>query len=1312
MDYVHQEIGRSLSIKHISWSNSCTTCAVLDSSSIIHILNQRGEEIEDKVLNLLTSISFLSYSNISNKLAIGFSSGDLKIYHYSALFQAKLVHSAAISEIKWSPINEMFYTFDDSGCFCIWNCEGEIPELIVQKKFNISITNIQWLYLDKPSLIFLSKYKSLYLFESLYQEPDEILQIQTDFETVNVLRDNSIIFTTKEGEILTKKFPFNKNRLTTSKIGDGPVLVTQIDLSHIAIQTKGQIMIYNLENEESKIIRLKNEQYPISISYDPYTYSIISVLNDGSLYQIKSNFKGYINQSSWATPVLTDMNINVKSVHWSHNYENAIFLCENRPSQLIFRVYLSMAPLLRTTVFENSPGILNYADEKFNIAIGSKISKSDSSLLCSSPERCEIFMEQNNSFASISRFSCKSYSGMVGEAIYTVNEKNIEVRNLQGVVKQTVSLPLNSILFSLFGKYLTVLFEDYTINTYDLTRRQPKNIFSSALNFKDEKKDILIREMKGSCSGEFVSFIIDVFKDGIWQRDENLYIHIPQLDRTVTVNLSGRLPITCSWDEEDQRLLCIQASPKDISGQLKSEVIIPIFISNKGDIFLQQSFDIPTHSLLKYLNIPYVFLFDNDKKPFSQILPQFEGVDEISEDTKRAILDFNYNLCTGSIDDAFDSIKWTDNSATWRSLALIACQSDRIDLAALCLSKIKDPFSIIISKYKTDRDRSSILTAIALKLYNEAKSIAISSKRYDILSDIELSLGNFEESIRNSTLNARMVLKRVHYEVGRYNEIIGNYEKAIEHYNLSQTLENEIPRLAMSLGPQVVFDFLKKNPLSASNKIKLYCARYFEAIKNYEYALAMYLEAKNDCEHIRLLVLLKRWEDAMKFVKNARKPSDFCCLARYLIDRVEHIERSETENHEIAGELKQKIIELFKNAKQFGQAMKYAMEKMMIDDVIQLSFSSPKQLVLRAAEWFSSLNMTKNAILMYSHCGNISKALSLCFELKQYDALEEISEKFSPEMNPKILVQCSHYFAESDRWNSCAKCLLFAKKFDDVLDLCKSHHISLEEKEILSLIDQNLDENMYLKFAEICEIQQQNQLASKIYIKIRKYPEALQCIIKTGDTDKVIKMLKMMKKKDCYLICANYLQTLDIGIDSKEFRTVEEIYKKTNMVQNLFNFYNFHINNQRENGNYENVLVLLKKILENFQKSVSEVKSKSDIERSINVIDSFLIANNLCNDPETSAKSMGICVDMLKDPQIEEYVKTDDVYVVLAKCYITKNNFKSAFKIISDLESNGLELEKHFEIEVIRKVYEANGKKYEFKGDKNDYDSVEDIEDI
>lgn len=1305
MEYVHQEIANASSIVQASWTKYGDKCAIVSSSSTVRLVNQRGDEIDDKVLNLLTKVSKIKFSNTSDRLAIGFSSGDIKIYQNSSIFHSKLTHTSNIVDISWSQTDEKFFTFDESGLFCIWDCNSDSLHLITQRKFEIPITNIQWLRQDKPSFIIISKFRSLYLLDSLIEEPDEILQIQVEFENVFVLHDNSLVFTTKEGEIVVFRYPYNKNKPITSKIGDGSIGLAQINDMHIALQTKGQILIYNIENETSKIIRLKSNQEQLSIAYDINNSTLISVLNDGSIFLIKSKYSGFTDSESWEQPTVFNLNLNIESIHWSSNFENAILNLQNRKPRMIQKVIFKMIPLSRYIAYEKPAGMLNYSTESFPITAGSIFSKSDSLLLVSSPDRCEIFMERSDSFASISRFTCNSFAGILGESVYTVNDKSIEVRNIQGVVKQTTSLPSKPKLFSIYGKSISVLFDDNSINTYDLSRRQPKLTFSSKFNFPDE--NFRICEMKTSCGGQYLSFIIDKLISGEWIRDEKLYLHITQLDRTVAVDLSGRMPESCLWDEEDQRLVCIHAIPKRDT-KLRTEVIIPVFVNDEGEIFLQQSFEIGNRPILQYLSIPYIYITRPDGSPVIKKMPQFEGLDDVTDDIKKSILDFNFNLATGGIDEAFESIKGTTNPSTWRSLAQVAAQAKRTDLAALCLAKIGDPFSIYISKNKSDKEEASYLTTVALKLYSEARQYAASCNRYDLVASLERSLGDFSAAITTSTLHSRMILKRLHHEIGRFYEIVADYTKAVEHYELSQSLDFELPRLANSIGPQVVFDYVSQNP-AASNRLKTWCARFFEAQKNYDYALAMFTEAKNESEYIRLLCILKKWEEASNYVNRTKKPANFCYYARMLIERLPHVEGDE------AGKLKRTIIELFRNARQFGQAMKFAMEKGMIDDVIQLSLSSPRCLVIKAAEWFSALNMPKNAILMYSRAGQLAKALQLCFELKQYDALDEISDSFTPDMSPRVLVQCSHYFAESDRWSKAALCLAYAKRFDDVIELCSTHRITLSDNVINNLVDSDLQTDVLAKFASLCEQQQRHAIASKIYIKLKQYPDALKAIIKTGDTDKVLKLAKMMKKKETYIIAANYLQTLDSQPGSKVFEAVESIYQRANMLDNLLKFYNIHIESEKENSNYEICKEILEKSLEVMHTMDENNPRLMSVQRKINVIESFIIAKQLCEDPEKVPKSMSICVDMLKDPQNEECVKSDDVYVVLSKCYITKKNYKSAYKIMSDLSTNGLDLEKYFDVETLMKVFSANGKKFEPKNEENkidDVDSVDEIDDI
>ena len=1304
MDFGRFELERVQSFSLAKWSNKTETCALITPDQFLRFFNKRGNEI----YHIDQKVSYFAWSKTNDCVAAGTPSGLVFIIENGKITKQKEFHKSAISLISWHPSEQAFVVIDQSKTIALWKIAGDNLYIHYHCNTDVNIKQIIWAFSDQITAV-LATEQDLYVLDTQFYKKTSI---SAPIATIFMTSTNNIILTTTENKIETHPFLFSEKLPSSISVGEGRICLTEIAKNVIAYSCDGQIYIWNIQTDVTKIIRSKEKRDIMSLIYSSSQKALYATSADGTISILKSTMIGLTSKMSWLDPINYTIDLPLQSVEWSPTLETAIGTSSGKRPFMIQSFQLQAKVFIKGLVYEKQSGLLEYNGNTTNIPQNSTLSVDDMNLLVSSDNNSQnVFSDRDGKLSPLASFSCPTRCFLNGETVITAGEQ-IEVRTLQGVVKLTVSLPSCCSLFDANGKSLCVLCEDNSIHTYDLTRRSPKQLFSSSLVLP--LTEWRVKEMKVSAGGNFVAIIADYMSFGKWTKFPDLLIHVPQLDRTIPVPLNGRCAMDICWDTEDQRFLSVLSEPfdNDFSAQARHTTIIPLFVKDSGEAFMQSSLTVDDHDFLCCVNVPYVYVRKLKDKPRQLKFPQFEGVDHVTEEARKALLDFNYHLATGSIDEAFDCVRGTTNKATWKSLAQVAAQAKRIDLASICLSKIEDPTSILLAKTK-DEVESQIYAATALGLNVEAENIAKESERFDLLANHNRAMGKYSDALSITSLHDRMHQKSMTYSIARVLEMQGEIEKAIKLYDNSGTISEELPRLASLFGPRLVFDYVNTHKAENNPKLKLWMGHFFEAQNKFDLALQMYEEAKNDMECVRLLCITNKWNDAVKKVNKAKKPSVYCLYARMLMKKIKYMEDS-SDTHEDAGTLKHTVIEMFRKAKQFGPAMLYAMENGITDEVLQLSYSAPKQVVCKAAEWFTALKQPKNAILMYSRGGQLAKSLHLCFELKQYDALDEISDSLDMNANPRVLIQMSHYFAESERWSKAAQCLAFAGKFDDVLDLCKQHNIKLKESVLQQIADAKLEPKVIETFAALCEQQNQFSIASKLYIKLKQYDKALKALVRAGDTDKIIKIVKVINKKETYILAANYLQTLGQTQGTFIFNQTVLMYKKANAMDQLAKFYESQAMIEAEqNSDYDTALQLT----ELAKATLEDLKAKQynkHIEllgTKIKWLNMYLTAQNNAATLEGVSKAMPLCIELLKTKGIESCLKPDDIYIVLVQCYLRKNNFKSAYKILNDLDQSGANIEALIAPELIEQIYKAVGKEYTRKKKDDDYDEVDDIDD-
>jgi intraflagellar transport protein 140 len=66
----------------------------------------------------------------------------------------------------------------------------------------------------------------------------------------------------------------------------------------------------------------------------------------------------------------------------------------------------------------------------------------------------------------------------------------------------------------------------------------------------------------------------------------------------------------------------------------------------------------------------------------------FVGMDAVNEGTRKALLDFSYNLTLGKLDEAYRAVKTIGSVTIWENMAQMCIKTKRLDVAEVCLGNM------------------------------------------------------------------------------------------------------------------------------------------------------------------------------------------------------------------------------------------------------------------------------------------------------------------------------------------------------------------------------------------------------------------------------------------------------------------------------------------------------------------------------------------------------------------------------------------------------------------------------------------------
>lgn len=1342
MTFVGEDITGLASFQKCDWSYFSDICAVIPADNMVHFFDSRGNEIYPNTIKRAGRATCIAWSPLSDTLAIGWNDGGVSLWREGQTQESGLVLDSPINCLSWHPLIPLVLSTSETGGVCCWDCSTMILPLFKDQEEGYTFSNAEWVPRESPYAFLTTMEGFLFSFEQLEKPLNKIYEFPKPIHVFTSSAATRRLIAISGDNMLTQyNFPPSLSQYSQVKLPVGnPPVFAKIRSDVICYSIGDSIYIWNIQNDETIILRAPNNQKVSSLFFSTQTAELYATTQEGSILVWTCTMRSVVSRLGWTNPTVLDCGARIDGAVWSNSSVSFLASCSGRRPLLFRRVELSAVVSGETSVWQIQPDQIMVAGQT-PIKAGSTIDRikiSGAYVLVVSQAQAEIFTVRSGGLVPFSRMNPNtSLIDISGETIFDAKGSSLESRNLQGTVKQTTNLG-NSIaqFMETNGKFLVVIGSDKNVFLFDISRRAPKIQFTTV--FSANCPNYRIRSVAVSCGGFSISVAIDIYEDGCWRPSSDLYLHSPQFDKTVTITFEGRVPLYHYWDREDPRLLCVQTIPfgQNFESTMTGTLVVPHFVADTLETYKQTTLQLDPGKALCTVDLPRIYYQPScagvKDPPSYAVLPQFEGLDNADEASKKALMELNFHLATGDIDAAFNAIRGIDNKGIWRSLAQMCAQMRRIDLADLCFGRMEDGGSALLLRKAKESDPEDTTGPIAvvdsqLGLYDEAKQVVKDNRRFDILATIHQSLGDWTDAMSVCNASDRIHLKSIAHQNARSLELRGELNEAIVKYETAGTIANELPRLALQANDvKLLFNYVtERSPAEVPTKILVWVGRFYEAHKQIESALEYFEYANDQRDMVRLMCCVGRWDDAQKLVKKSNQRSVICFYARMLMKRIEYYSQPGNTKPQIDVEkMKHDVIELFRRARQFAQAMDVALTYELIDDILALSFSAPPALVCKAARWFEEQKEAKNAILLYSRAGRLNRALGLCFSMKQYDALDEISDTLNSKTDPNVLIRCGRYFSESERWSKAAQCYALARQFDEVIDLCKNHNIKLQASVIQELSEIKADPEVMKRFAVLCEQQGAFQIAATLYVKFKDHLSAMKALIRSGDSDKVIKFANLIRKKETYILAANYLSTFNPRQGESMFSQIETLYKKAQAPDKLGKFYEATAQVEiDEYQNYQKGLELLRDGLE-LVNNADSVKDKNKvitlIQKKIQLIEMYLDAQSTVQtDPK---HTMQVAVELARNQLLKNVMRLEDVYILMVQANVALGNFKNAHMILEDLRANDTDLTWFMDIDSIKKIYQAVGAEFvpgdgEGGGEEDDYDAVDDdgideIEDI
>ncbi|XP_050534466.1 intraflagellar transport protein 140 homolog isoform X2 [Daktulosphaira vitifoliae] len=888
--------------------------------------------------------------------------------------------------------------------------------------------------------------------------------------------------------------------------------------------------------------------------------------------------------------------------------------------------------------------------------------------------------------ALVGTFACDVQEINIYDRILIVaeNDGKLQIRTFQGTIKQTLSIDAPTLCMALNNSYLAVITISGVIHVWDLNRREaksichPKDIISNMNNFGEAI------QLRINSNGSKISFtaanqsFIPMPCLYIWDRKLDLIIEKNFENKNNKFN-DTQFIVSHHWDVNEPHLLFCEArtfrklekkkidtttynsiSKERLNKLTYSSIILSMFYIEHKGVIMQ---DIITHTNNLYsligLDTPHYFVLTKQKSDSLKVdcllMKEFEGIDSLTEDIRKAIMNFSYNLCLGDIDLAFDFISNINNAEIWTSLAKMCVKTKRIDVAEICLGHMKDCRGIaIIRSMSSEKELETKVAALAMHLgmNDEAEELLKTCHRYDLLNKFYRSCNQISASLSVAETKDRIHLRNTYYHVGRHLEIQGDITSAANMYCKAETQSYDIPRMLQN-DLVSLENYIKKKQ---SPLLLKWWAQYLEGNNDMEGAIQYYKQAGDDLSTVRILCYLGNLEQAAQICMNSTDMAASCHLAR---------------SYEVQG-LHEEAVKLYVNARAYINAIRLCKEQYFDENLWNIALLAGSKEKIDVAQYFELISPDKS-IILYHQAGCLHKAIDLAFKCQDFDAISTMSQELNVKDDANLLVKCSTFFIDQGHYDNAVNLLAMADQYEEAIAQCQQHKVNITES-LCERLTPSADHPQRLiileKLADCALLQANYHMAAKKFTQAGHKIKAMKALLKSGDTDKVIFYANISRLPETYIMAANYLQSLDWQEHPDLLKTIITFYNKGKALDLLANFYvacaQLEVDEYR---NYSKAVGALSEALKVLSKTSDQYKSLSEnIAKNITLLKKFIDVKKQI-EKGNGDLAMSTCRQILSASSLD-IIRYGDVYSIMIEYYTAQDDKNMAIQLVNEFLSH------------------------------------------
>lgn len=531
-------------------------------------------------------------------------------------------------------------------------------------------------------------------------------------------------------------------------------------------------------------------------------------------------------------------------------------------------------------------------------------------------------------------------------------------------------------------------------------------------------------------------------------------------------------------------------------------------------------------------------------------MKEFQGISTADNFSISSVINFNYHLTNGNMEEAYKSIKHINSTEIWKNMAEMSVKMKRIDVAETCFSNMKFARGAKalreLEAEGLDKDSKIAAVALLLNMTKDAEDVLQQAKKFDQLNALYQHQNEWEKAIRIAEHEDRINLKNTYFKAAKNYEQHKNYTEAIKYYELSETNLEEVPRM---LFENEQFPLLLEYADKMQDKgIYSFVGKIYEKYSDHDEATNFYTKAEDHGSLVRLCLQRNDIEAAESICESTGNSIGCYSLGKHLEGIGEHA----------------KAVRMYRKGKHYMQAIKISIAGGDDDEVYSSASVAPFYLQAKIASYFKKKGFSEKAVILYMKGKNFKKALKLAMANNLNEYIQQITSMVDKEKaDPDSMKNLGDMYTDQGNNDKAFSMYVGSGQTDKAIQILENHNITLSSDAVKKLIpprgqteaENARREKIITIIAKRLKQQGKYVPAAKLYTEVNLPVKALKAVILSGDTDKIVQMANLARSAEAYVLAANFLQNSDWQKDPNLIKHITTFYSKSKKWDALANFY-------------------------------------------------------------------------------------------------------------------------------------------------------------